>query len=177
MRAVFCAATLTLLIGPALWAQQRLELPNETTIELVRDAQGNCLGVGAVRICGIPVSQSASPALPEVQTRGGAEYGSWRVETVDAGARCAVVGKLVDRRTSREDQLRLILRPEEMAIGGRWYFGFAYQYVFDSELDEVLRIIDRTHLSTQTRDIFVAAQVHAVGKQNAVSPAHRIQPH
>jgi hypothetical protein len=51
----------------------------------------------------------------------------------------------MDRRTSREDQLRLILRPEEMAIGGRWYFGFAYQYVFDSELDEVLRIIDRTH--------------------------------
>jgi hypothetical protein len=144
MRAAICVAILT-LAGPCLWAQQRLELPNETTIELLRDAQGNYLGLGAVSICGVPVSLPGLPMTPLVETRGGADYAPWRVDAVDSGARCAIVGRLPERRSGREDQLRLIIRPEEMAIGGKWYLGFAYQYVFSSEADEVLRITDRTH--------------------------------
>jgi hypothetical protein len=168
MRAAICVAILT-LASPALWAQQRLELPNETTIELLRDAQGSYLGLGAVSICGVPVSLSGPAMTPRVETRGGADYAGWRVESVDAGARCAVVGKLPDRRTGREDQLRLIIRPEEMAIGGKWYFGFAYQYVFSSDSDEVLRITDCTHWELGgTSDGLYLAPPHRLSSREAL---------
>lgn len=169
MRAATCAAILMMAV-PWVWAQQRLDLPNETTIELLRDAQGNYLGLGAINICGVPVSLPGPPMVPEIETRGGAQYVGWRVETVDTGARCALVGKLADRRTGREDQLRLIIRPEEMAIGGKWYFGFAYQYVFSSDSDQVTRIVDRTHWELGgTSDGLYLAPPHRLATRDALS--------
>jgi hypothetical protein len=138
-------ASLVILLAAGCWAQDKLLLPNETSIELVRDTRGSFLGLGAVSIGGMPVCLARPPMLPTIETEAGTTATRVVLDSVDQGARCAVVCRLEGQGGQTTGDLRLVIRPEELAIGGKWYVGFAYQYILRSDREVVTRLIDRTH--------------------------------
>ncbi len=136
---------LLLAILSGAQAGEELRLANGTTVQLVVNSRGDFVGLGAIAIDGAPVCAPAPPMRPAVETVAGERYTRMRVDSIDRGARCAVVLKLSQDAGAQEDELRLVIRPDEVAISGKWYVGFSYQYVFRSEHSQVGRIVDLTH--------------------------------
>jgi len=141
-RLVAVGLLLALLTGAR--AGEQLRLANGTTLEVILNSRGDFLGIGKVSIDGVPVSAGGSPMRPRI-VGNGRGYERMRVDSIDDGARCAVVCKMVEKTGAACDELRLVIRPEEVAIGRKWYVGFSYQYVLRSDHASARQIIDYTH--------------------------------
>lgn len=164
------AGVILVAAAPCWAANDELTLANETSIELVRDSEGSFLGLGAISIGGVAVCAPRPPMRPLIETEAGGRYRRAQIESVDRGPRCAVVCKLTEKDSDQVDELRLVVRPAEAAIGGKWYVGFSYQYVFRSDKNIATRVYDLTHWELGGRsDGLYMAPPHRLSTKDALT--------
>ncbi|MCD6361528.1 MAG: hypothetical protein J7M38_11790 [Armatimonadetes bacterium] len=133
------------MMSAAVFANDKLTLDNNVTVELVTDDAGNYLGLGRISIGGVRVCAPRPPMRPLMELADGRTHAGARIAEVREGDPTVVIIRLAATGADVTDELRLLLKPAAAEIAGRSYAGFAYRYEMNCPGAAVTRVFDITH--------------------------------
>lgn len=135
----------------------------DAEIELLESKSHEFIGLGRVKIGGVPVRSDARPITVKLETPDGVVYGRLIVEKIKRAAnRIEIVMQAVGVPDDRQeycddygqstlalrgdiepvaDRLTLILCPATLAMGGRQWSGFSYSFAFTSHTRQIHRLL------------------------------------
>jgi hypothetical protein len=166
-----------------------IEFDNRTSLHIALSAEGDVLGLGDVRVEGVPLRNSEVMLYPWFRSLEGMEYSRFPLRKVEerAGGSVAIhttamgiprlespygdqyngnLFMVSQKSAPVEDRLTWVLRPATLTLDGVTYNGFSYRWEFDSATQKIHRLIVHA-----TWEVDGRATGNTILSQGQVTPA------